>query len=60
MFLYYLFVVVFLLIGYIYLDQKRKYENFWKYIYALPGPDYYPIIGNTGGIMLDQGIDLLF
>lgn len=51
----YLFVILLVVIGYIYLERKKKYETFWKYIYAIPGPAYYPIVGNTQGFSKNAG-----
>lgn len=49
MLLYGLGTVLLLFLTYYWYERKRKYETYWKYIYAIPGEPYNPILGNTQG-----------
>lgn len=51
----YLVGLIFILFCYFLYDQKKKYERFWKYIYAIPGPKGYPLIGSVRGLTSDPG-----
>lgn len=52
---YYLLSVLLLLVGYFAYQNKKKYDSFWKHIYAIPGPDTLPIIGNLTSLPTDPG-----
>lgn len=56
----YVLIFVVVIVGKFFYECGKRYESFWKHIYAIPGPDYFPIIGNTDSLNKDPGTNINF